>query len=158
MKGVASAGASAAILSVPSSVLAAPPDGVGVCKAKANNCQMGKFIPPNPMKKSDMAAAVEKVLSSYPQGGIEKVDLGGNKFVTNDLASSGYAKMEFTSGIGNFAKYLNGGKPFVDDFEVLVRDDGVEYFSSSRVGDSDLGVNAKRVAYIKKELATATWV
>ena len=35
-----------------------------------------------------------------------------------------------------------GGKPFVDDLEVLVGGDSVSVRSSSRIGDSDLGVNA----------------
>ena len=127
-------------------------EAVGVCKSGANNCQQGKLKPPSTMKKSDMAAAVEKVLTSYPQGGLEKSDRGGNKFVANELSSSGYCKMEFYSGIGKFAKFFNGGKPFVDDLELLVRDDGIDFYSSSRVGDSDFGVNAARIAYIKKEL------
>jgi len=46
-----------------------------------------------------MAAAVEKVLASYPQSGIDTIDLGGNKFVDNDLANAGYAKMEVRGGV-----------------------------------------------------------
>lgn len=69
------------------------------CKAGANNCQTGSLRPSAPMKKADMAAAVEKVLASYPQSGIDTIDLGGNKFVDNDLANAGYAKMEVRGGV-----------------------------------------------------------
>ena len=45
------------------------------------------------------------------------------------------------------AKYFNGNQPFVDDLEVLVGGDSVSVRSSSRIGDSDLGVNAKRLSF-----------
>ena len=31
---------------------------------------------------------------------------------------SGYARLEYKSGLGNMAKYFNGNQPFVDDLEV----------------------------------------
>eukprot|EP00965_Chrysotila_dentata_P010407 338787-Pleurochrysis_carterae.AAC.2 len=31
----------------------------------------------------------------------------------DELADKGYMRIEFRSGLGNFAKFLNGGKPFV---------------------------------------------
>ena len=56
------------------------------------------------------------------------------------------------------AKYFNGGKPFVDDLNVKVNTNGeVEWSSSSRVGDSDFGVNAKRVAFIENGLREKGW-
>lgn len=61
------------------------------------------------------------------------------------------------SGTGIWSKLLNGGKPFIDDFEVLVKGDVVEFYSSSRVGESDMGVNAKRVAYIRDQLKGMGW-
>jgi hypothetical protein len=46
------------------------------------------------------------------------------------------------SGKGNFAKFFNAGKPFVDDLNIEIEDDGkVEIKSASRVGESDFGVN-----------------
>ena len=38
---------------------------------------------------------------------------------------------------------------FVDDLELLANDDGIEARSISRLGDSDLGVNAARLAALK---------
>lgn len=65
-------------------------------------------------------------------------------------------KYEFKSGIGNFAKFFNGGKPFIDDFEVEVNDN-VQIRSSSRIGDSDFGVNAKRINYVADKLKAKGW-
>ena len=73
------------------------------------------------------------------------------------LVSDGYARLEFKSGIGNFAKFLNGGKPFVDDLELQLSDGGLAVKSASRVGDSDLGVNAKRLNYIAAKLREKGW-
>jgi uncharacterized protein (DUF1499 family) len=41
--------------------------------------------------------------------------------------------------------------------EVLVGDDAVSVRSSSRVGDSDFGVNAKRLAYLAEGLKAKGW-
>lgn len=73
------------------------------------------------------------------------------------LDEAGYERIEFLSGIGNMAKFFNGGKPFVDDFELAVEDTGVCVRSSSRVGDSDFNVNAKRVNYIANSLSKNGW-
>lgn len=62
------------------------------------------------------------------------------------------------SGKGNFAKFFNGGKPFVDDLKLEVEDSGaVQVKSQSRVGDSDFGVNKKRIDYIAAALASKGW-
>ena len=45
----------------------------------------------------------------------------------------------------------------VGDLEVLVGGDSVSVRSSSRIGDSDLGVNAKRLAYLAKDLKAKGW-
>ena len=58
---------------------------------------------------------------------------------------------------GNFAKFLNGGKPFIDDLEIQVQNGGVAVKSASRIGDSDLGVNAKRLNYIASKLREKGW-
>lgn len=90
--------------------------------------------------------------------GQAKVDLGGWDIVEDNLGgSSGTARVEYKSGIGNFAKFLNGGKPFIDDLKLEITDNGVEVRSSSRVGESDFGVNQKRLAYLGKGLAAAGW-
>lgn len=43
------------------------------------------------------------------------------------------------------------------DLEVSVEDDKVSVRSSSRVGDSDFGVNAKRHSLIAQDLAAIEW-
>ena len=70
---------------------------------------------------------------------------------------AGYARLEFRSGLGNMARFFNGGKPFVDDLELSVEDGFACIRSSSRVGDSDLGVNKKRVNFIAAALRSSGW-
>ena len=97
------------------------------------------------------------VIDGYPQAGQDGVDLGGWSFADDKIASSGYARLEFKSGLGNMAKFFNGNKPFVDDLEFSVEPNGVCIRSSSRVGDSDFGVNAKRVNWIASRLRDKGW-
>ena len=87
------------------------------------------------------------------------VGVAGYKLVEDSLSSTGFARWEFqSSGKGNMAKFFNGGKPFTDDLEVLISDSGkVDLTSSSRVGDSDFGVNSKRVAFIEAALKEKGW-
>lgn len=90
--------------------------------------------------------------------GQNKVDLGGWTIVEDNLTSSGTARVEYRSGIGNFAKFLNGGKPFVDDLKLEITDSGsVQVRSSSRVGDSDFDVNRKRLVFLADKLRGAGW-
>ncbi len=93
-------------------------------------------------------------LQAYPQEGQGGVDLGGWTLVED---TPSYQRVEFRSGIGNFAKFFNGGKPFVDDLEFSIEETTVGVRSSSRVGDSDFGVNGKRLNYIAAELAKKGW-
>ena len=67
--------------------------------------------------------------------------------------------MEYrSSGKGFFAKAFNGGKPFVDDLVIEVDASGkTQVRSQSRVGESDMGVNAKRVSYLAAELKEKGW-
>merc|ERR1719181_2503169 len=109
------------------------------------------------VSRQDAAADVKAVIDAYPQAGQEKVDLGGWSYTEDAILTSGKAKLEFKSGIGNFAKFLNGGKPFVDDLELQLSDGGLAVKSASRVGDSDLGVNAKRLNYIAAKLREKGW-
>jgi hypothetical protein len=127
------------------------------CPKGSSNCIRTTWTPPAGMSKTDAAASLQKVLAAYPQEGQEKVDLGGWTVAENNFAS-GTARLEYKSGIGNFAKFLNGGKPFIDDLKVEIEDSGVvQVRSSSRVGDSDLGVNKKRLDYLVKDLTAAGW-
>merc|ERR1712157_238636 len=104
-----------------------------------------------------MGKTLREVLEAYPKAGQDSVDQGGWSIADDQLASKGYMRLEYLSGIGNFAKFFNGGKPFVDDLEVSVDDSFVAVRSSSRVGDSDLGVNSKRLNYIAKALTAKGW-
>ncbi len=62
-----------------------------------------------------------------------------------------------SSGKGTFAKLFNGGKPFVDDLIVEPNGNAFEFRSSSRVGDSDFGVNKARLAFIGNLLQEKGW-
>ena len=90
---------------------------------------------------------------------LQDVDGGGWRIASDDLDPAGTARMEYlSSGKGFFAKNFNGGKPFVDDLNVEVDDSGnVQVRSQSRVGDSDFGVNKKRVAYLSAGLKEKGW-
>ena len=158
----AAAVAAAAIAAVPFAPLAA--GAVGTCPPNAQNCWSSASsdktkVPAWTSGKSqkDAAADVKAVIDAYPQAGQEKVDLGGWSYTEDAILTSGKAKLEFKSGIGNFAKFLNGGKPFVDDLELQLSDGGLAVKSASRVGDSDLGVNAKRLNYIAAKLREKGW-
>ena len=134
-----------------------PANALDACKKGSNNCIRTTWTPPAGSSKAASIASLKKVLEAYPQEGQDKVDLGGWTLVENNF-SSGSARLEYQSGIGNFAKFLNGGKPFVDDLRLEIDDSGVvEVRSSSRVGDSDLGVNQKRLAYLGSGLKAAGW-
>jgi len=136
------------------------------CKPDANNCfstasaGKNKIAPwkwPVGNTRDDAIATLKAVVSAYPKEGQDGVDAGGWSFAVDQLGDKGYARLEFLSGIGNFARFLNGGKPFVDDFEISVGDDTVNIKSSSRVGDSDFWVNGKRINYIAAALRAKGW-
>ena len=104
------------------------------------------------------ASTLKKVIESYPQEGQNKVDLGGWSVVDGTYAPGNVVSLEYTSGLGNFAKYLNGNKPFVDDLKLAIGNDGaVSVRSSSRIGDSDLGVNQKRLQFFVASLRKEGW-
>ncbi|CAB9527106.1 expressed unknown protein [Seminavis robusta] len=139
-------------------VIPAAANAIEACPKGSNNCIRTTWTPPAGTSKSDAASQIKTILESYPQEGQEKVDLGGWSFASDSLASSGTASVEYKSGIGNFAKFLNGGKPFVDDLVVEVGDDGTaQVRSSSRVGDSDFKVNQKRLEFFATKLTAAGW-
>ena len=133
-------GIGAAILTQSSSANA-----LEVCPPKANNCVRTTWTPPSGTSKDDAVAAVRDAINAYPQAGQGDVDGGGWKVAEDDLDGSGASRVEYkSSGKGNFAKFFNGGKPFVDDLKLEVEGSGVvQVKSQSRVGDSDFGVNKK---------------
>lgn len=135
-----------------------PANALDACPKGSNNCLTTQWTPPAGTDASAAASALKKVIESYPQEGQNKVDLGGWTVVEDSFAPGKVASIEYKSGIGNFAKFFNGGKPFVDDLKLAIGENGVvDVRSSSRIGDSDLGVNQKRVAYIVDALRKEGW-
>ena len=130
-----------------------------LCDPKANNCVRTTWTPPAGTSKSDAIQGLRAALEAYPQQGQSDVDGGGWTIAVDDLKGSGTARVEYrSSGKGNFAKFFNGGKPFVDDLKLEVDDTGiVQVKSQSRVGDSDFGVNGKRVNYLAAILSAKGW-
>lgn len=135
--------------------IANPANALDACPKGSNNCLTEKWTAPS---GTDASASLKKVIESYPQEGQNKVDLGGWTVVEDGFAPGKVVSIEYKSGIGNFAKFFNGGKPFVDDLKLAIGADGVvDVRSSSRIGDSDLGVNQKRLAYIVDSLRKEGW-
>jgi len=143
------------------------PDGAKNCWSTADTGRR-KVEPwrwPSSVSRNDAIATLKKVIESYPQEGNNGVDKGGWSFTVNELSPfssfpnifGGYAELEFKSGLGIWAKLFNGGEPFVDDVVLNVGDEFVSIFSSSRIGESDLGVNAKRINFIAAGLRAAGW-
>lgn len=128
---------------------------ITACPPKSKNCLTTTWIASD---AKTAASDIAEIFNSYPQAGQNNVDLGGWKFVQDNLSTNGDAKLEYMSGIGNFAKFLNGGKPFVDDVSIEIADGGVVNIkSSSRVGDSDLGVNQKRLQFLAAQARNKGW-
>jgi hypothetical protein len=136
-----------------------PAEALEMCPPKANNCVRTKWTPPPGTSKEEAIASLRDALNAYPQEGQADVDGGGWAIAEDNLAGSGTARIEYkSSGKGNFAKFFNGGKPFVDDLKLEVEDNGVvQVKSQSRVGDSDFGVNKKRTDYIGNTLKAKGW-
>eukprot|EP00617_Octactis_speculum_P023992 CAMPEP_0185768110 /NCGR_PEP_ID=MMETSP1174-20130828/47483_1 /TAXON_ID=35687 /ORGANISM="Dictyocha speculum, Strain CCMP1381" /LENGTH=183 /DNA_ID=CAMNT_0028452647 /DNA_START=135 /DNA_END=686 /DNA_ORIENTATION=+ len=140
---------------------------VGACPPGANNCfstestEAKTKIPvwkwPSGMSRDEAIASLKATVETYPQEGQNGVDNGGWTYAVDQLADTGYARLEFKSGIGKFAKFFNGGKPFVDDLEFSVQSGEVKVKSTSRVGDSDFGVNGKRLNFIAGQLRAKGW-
>jgi hypothetical protein len=152
---VTAAAASAAVL-LPTQAAQAAEAALDACPAKSQNCIRTTWTPPAGTSKAKMAEQVKAVLQAYPQEGQSKVDLGGWEIVEDGL-DKGLARVEYKSGLGNFAKFLNGNKPFVDDLKIEITDKTVELRSSSRIGESDLGVNQKRLTYLANAIKAVGW-
>ena len=130
------------------------------CPKGSKNCIRTTWTAPSGSSQASTAKALTAALEAYPQAGQADVDLGGYTIVNNDLSgSTATAKVEYYSGVGNFAKFFNGGKTFVDDLEIVIEDSGAtaQIRSSSRIGDSDLGVNQKRLLYLGAILKSQGW-
>eukprot|EP00964_Phaeocystis_antarctica_P133954 scaffold98188_cov58-Phaeocystis_antarctica.AAC.3 len=120
--------AAVAALALPAASFAA----VKPCPGGANNCfstagpdkaKVTQWVWPSGMSRADATASLKSVLVAYPQAGQDGVDGGGWTLTTDTLVDNSFAAFEFKSaGTGNFAKFFNGGKPFIDDLEVSVED------------------------------------
>jgi hypothetical protein len=128
------------------------------CPKGSNNCITTTWTPPAGTDANSAARTLKTVIESYPKEGQNKVDMGGWTIVDDSFAPGKVASVEYKSGIGNFAKFFNGGRPFVDDLKLEIGSNGVvSVRSSSRVGDSDLGVNQKRLSYLVSKLQAEGW-
>jgi uncharacterized protein (DUF1499 family) len=143
--------------------------GTTACSSQgfSNNCistkgggkeKIGPWTYPAGASRDQAIADLTAVVNAYPQAGQNEVDGGGWAVVDDQLKSSGYVRYEFKSSGKNWqSKFLNGGKPFTDDVEFEFGDSTVDVKSSSRLGDSDFGVNGKRLNYITAELRKKGW-
>jgi len=133
------------------------------CKPGAKNCwstasNAQEWVWPEGTSRSAAIGDLRAAIADYPQEGQSGVDKGGWTYVSDNLVLGGSARLEFLSGgDGILAKLLNGGEKYVDDVEFSVGESSVAFRSSSRVGDSDFGVNAKRMNYIAGILRENGW-
>lgn len=130
---------------------------IDACPKGSKNCLRQTWTPPSSTSAADATSQLRDVLNAYPQEGQEdgKVDGGGWIMISD---SDGAFKLEYrSSGKGFFAKSFNGGKPFIDDLVIEPNGSSFEFRSSSRLGDSDFGVNGKRLSYIGAMLKEKGW-
>lgn len=130
---------------------------IQACPPGSKNCLRQTWTPPSSTSAADAASQLREALNAYPQEGQEdgKVDGGGYTIVSDE---SGSIAVEYrSSGKGTFAKLFNGGKPFVDDLVIEPNGSAFEFRSASRQGDSDFGVNDKRLSYIGGLLKGKGW-
>lgn len=125
------------------------------CPPNSQNCIRTTWKATSGAK--DVKGDLLKIINSYPQEGQAGVDNGGWKVATGNLKSTGKTRIEFASGIGIFTKLMNGSKPFIDDLEIEVSGNVIEMRSSSRIGQSDLGVNQKRLNFLAAKARALGW-
>ncbi len=149
----------AVVVSIPGAANA-----IAACPSNSNNCLRQTWTPPSSTSAADAVAQLRMSISEYPIEGQEdgKVDGGGYAVVFDTLGSageSGSINVEYrSSGKGTFARLFNGGKPFVDDLIIEANGSGgFDFRSASRVGDSDFGVNGKRLSYLGGLLKGKGW-
>ena len=139
---------------VASSASASAANEIAACPPRSQNCVRTTWMAPT--GTNDVASKVLELFKSYPIDGQNDIDKGGWTIV-KDGGDDGIISLEYKSGIGNFAKYFNGGKPFVDDVTILVSGSTIDIRSRSRVGDSDLDVNQKRLQYLVTKARELGW-
>jgi Protein of unknown function (DUF1499) len=127
---------------------------IAACPPRSQNCIRTTWTASSGTK--DVTGKVLELFRSYPVEGQSDIDKGGWTIV-KDGSDDGTIRLEFKSGIGNFAKFFNGGKPFVDDVTVVVTGNAIDIRSASRIGDSDLGVNQKRLQFLVTKAREMGW-
>jgi hypothetical protein len=154
---------SASLASIFAVAATLPANAIEKCPPNSKNCLRQTWTPPSGVSAADATTQLRDAINAYPQEGQEdgKVDGGGYTIISDTLgkdSSSGSLQLEYrSSGKGTFAKMFNGGKPFVDDLVIESSDGNFEFRSASRVGDSDFGVNGKRLSYIGGLLKGKGW-
>ena len=154
VQNVALVAVSGATAIIASSASANAANEITACPPRSQNCIRTTWTVPTGTK--DVADKVLELLKSYPLEGQSDIDKGGWTIV-KEGSDDGSILLEYKSGIGNFAKFFNGGKPFVDDFTVQVTGNTIDIRSASRIGDSDLGVNQKRLQYLVTKAREMGW-
>ena len=149
---VAVSGTSVNFLSSPSIANAASE--IAACPPRSQNCIRTTWTAPTGTK--DVTTTVLNLFKSYPIEGQNDIDKGGWTMV-QDGSNDGTIRLEYKSGLGNFAKFFNGGKPFVDDVIIQVAGNTIDIRSASRIGDSDLGVNQKRLQFLVAKARDMGW-
>jgi len=140
-----------------------PANAIEKCPPGSKNCLRQTWTPPPGLLASDATSQLRDAINAYPQEGQEdgKVDGGGYTIISDTLgkdSASGVLQLEYrSSGKGTFAKIFNGGRPFIDDLVIEANGGSFEFRSSSRLGDSDFGVNGKRLSYIGGLLKGKGW-
>jgi Protein of unknown function (DUF1499) len=133
-------------------------DSLPSCPPGSQNCISTTWTPQKGSNKGAVAKAMMSVLQSYPQEGQAGVDKGGWTITSGDLVKTGNVSLEYKSGIGPFAFLFNGGKPFIDDLQIkILASNQVQLRSSSRIGQSDLGVNKKRLLFLGENAKALGW-
>lgn len=127
---------------------------IAECPPRSQNCIRTTWTAPTGTK--DVTGTVLDLFKSYPMEGQNDIDKGGWT-VAKDGTDDGVIRFEYKSGIGNFAKFFNGGKPFVDDVAIQVTGNTIDIRSASRIGDSDLGVNQKRLQFLVTKARDMGW-
>lgn len=129
---------------------------ISACPPRSQNCIRTTWTAPD--GSPDINKSLFTMLSSYPQEGQNDADLGGWTIASGDLlAGDKQVRYEYSSGVGKFAKFFNGGKPFIDDLDIEIVGNTIEIRSASRVGDSDFEVNKKRLLFLGEKAKALGW-
>lgn len=141
-----------------------PSNATEPCPKGCQNCIRTTWTAPYEVTSLETALhQVASTFGAYPQEGQNNIDKGGWKIVQGKLdGTTDRLHLEYSSGeTGFFARWLNGGEPFIDDVLVKVVNEKnpiqTEIRSSSRMGKSDFGVNKKRLEFLAQQIRSKGW-